>query len=302
MTKGRPKKDSAGLPDWFDIKKYQPARDFGALQWFEQLVFRERIFAVYEACLKHGVKDFKVLLPAFRMLQDDPVITALRVFNAGERVVDHEEKLDIPDVDNQITLRTSHINADPVIGSIISFFRGAGVTALTAGDLQSLEPKNYGEEGVRTQITFNEDGSLNISEPPLKFRGRPIVAFDLSLKDEILIREMRELLREMRKMTKPVPLAFVKNSDFLKWYNSGVLPYLDLMLWGKIGHDYTWAAFIRELSLILDDPISSESAAMKAAQSYAKKLLDPQTIRTLEAQAYRESSHGAKKSGKLLVT
>ncbi|MGB9152474.1 MAG: hypothetical protein WCD70_05245 [Alphaproteobacteria bacterium] len=32
---GRPKKGSAGLPEWFDIKKYRDARSYGAAEWFQ---------------------------------------------------------------------------------------------------------------------------------------------------------------------------------------------------------------------------------------------------------------------------
>ena len=116
------------------------------------------------------------------------------------------------------------------------------------------------------------------------------------------MRETRNLLREIRKTEKPHPTAFTKNSDFIKWYNSGALPYIDLSFWEMLGHPFKGSAFINELVEIMDgDSVSSESAAIKAAQTFAKGLLTAQTIRTLEVQASHERKHGAQKSSKFLV-
>jgi len=37
---GRPKKGSAGLPEWFDIEKYQQAEHYRAMEWHRQLAIR----------------------------------------------------------------------------------------------------------------------------------------------------------------------------------------------------------------------------------------------------------------------
>ena len=45
---GRPKKGSAGLPEWFDIEKYRQAKTYGAAEWFSS-------FPVIAACrLRQG--------------------------------------------------------------------------------------------------------------------------------------------------------------------------------------------------------------------------------------------------------
>ena len=297
---GRPKKGSTGLPDWFDIEKYRPSRSFGAMGWYEQLVFRSRLFENYDWCLKNADKNFERLSKAFDMVRENPIITWQRVEEAKAHVVTKETQHENP-VLGKITARSGYFITDPVIGHSISPLQGPGVKLLTTGNRGNIEPKNYGEKGTTGKITFHEDGTSDFHEPPLSWWGQPVIAIDLAIKDEILIREMRDLLRDLRKTHKSPEIPFMKNSDFLKWYNSGVLPYLDLLLWEKTGHDFTASAFIKELSQILDNPISSESAVIKSAQSYAKKLLDERTLRTLEAQAARERPRGAKKSGKFLV-
>ena len=56
---GRPRKGSPGLPDWFDIEKYRPVKNFSALEWFEQLVFRGRLLLAIDECRKAGDESLK---------------------------------------------------------------------------------------------------------------------------------------------------------------------------------------------------------------------------------------------------
>ena len=294
---GRPKKDSVGLPERFDIEKYEPARDFDTMGWYEQLVFRKRVFTACEGCLKKGHKDFSRLAKALSLLQDDPIITEQRVWDSVIHIVENEIPNNNPLLGEGI-FRSGHLVVDPVIGITVRPLDGSGLTPLMVSNIYDLAPP---EDDDTANATFDKNGQCYIDEPALLWRGLPIIAIDTTINDKIILREMRDWLLELRKAERKPPLAFTKNSDFLKWYNSGVLPYLDLLLWKKMGHAFKWSAFINTLSPILDKPVGSESAAMKAAQNYAQKLLNGQTLRTLEAQASREHSQGTQKSGKLFV-
>ncbi len=292
---GRPKKGSAGLPEWFDIQKYAPSHSFGAAEWHAQLTFRKRVFEHIEICQQSDDKGFKPLKQALSLLHEDPLITEQRVMETHSFV----EKADIQKPNAlQKDIHAGRLLIDPVVGMTVAPVAHSGINLISNGQLSGIKLQ---ETNKKNTLIFHNDGTYELHEAHLQLYGNPIVAIDLSLKDEILLREMRDLLKALRKEAHAPTLPFVKNSDFLKWYKSGVLPYLDLLIWEKMGHAFVWASFIKELSQILDAPISSESAAIKSIQNYAEKLLDEETLRTLAAQVSREQSHTAKKSGKFLV-
>jgi hypothetical protein len=294
MCKGRPKKDSVSLPEWFDIQKYKSARDLDAMGWCDQLVFRGNLLIGIEDCRREGDTEFKRLETALKLLYDDPLITEERVKQTISLVVDDETEKD------GNTVVSGHLAVDPVVGFTLRAPNGTGLKILTAVHRKDIEPPEN-EEGIIAESEFSVDEPFEFTSPPLRWKERPVIALDLSLTDEVLVQDMRGLLRNLRKTEKAPHHEFTKNSEFLKWYNSGALPYLDLVLWEEMGHEFKGAAFINELSLILDAPISSEGAALKSASIYARKLLNGHTIRTLAAQVAREGSDGSKKSGKLLM-
>jgi hypothetical protein len=75
---GRPKKDSAGLPDWFDIEKYRQVKSYGAAEWFQQLAFR---LFVYD-WLTDENGPFSLGNEWLDLLQTDPHITIARLEKA----------------------------------------------------------------------------------------------------------------------------------------------------------------------------------------------------------------------------
>ena len=299
---GRPKNGSAGLPEWFDIRKYLDARDLGAMGWLEQLIFRGRTLIGCDDCIRAGDTEFKRLDVALKMLQEDPIITEERVSKTRTSIIDGETQYNDPE-SGDWTILTGAISTDPIVGMTIRPRPGRGITLLTLGDRDAIMPDAFNDEqGIVRHFTRHEDGQWDINDPLLHWRGQPVITFDPSLKPEIIMREMGDLVRKLHRAEKTTPFAFTKNSDFSKWYNSGVLPYIDLKLWESMGYEFKWSAFISELNQILDKPISSEGAAIKSAQSYCQKLLNVQTLQILEAQAIRERQSGAEKSRKFLVT
>jgi hypothetical protein len=125
---------------------------------------------------------------------------------------------------------------------------------------------------------------------------------DLTLPDDILKRDFADYLNSRRANSESAASPFFKNQDFAVWYNSGVLPYLDLRLWEiESGQTFRWSAFVDELNLITDKPVGSEDACRKTAKALADKLLGDRTIRMLNFQAVKEQDDGHKKSGMLSV-
>jgi len=234
------------------------------------------------------------------MLHDDPIITEDRIAQANKFVTEDESQRIHPEW-GECTVSTGYFDFDPVIGLTVRPINGEAVTLMTMVNRANIKPDDEDGE-IEGEFVPRADGSYEFKNPPLTWCGRHVIAIDPAVSDDIIMRETRNLLREIRKTEKAPPAAFTKNSDFIKWYNSGALPYIDLSFWEMMGHDFKGSAFIKELDEILDgEPVGSESAAIKAAQTFAKNLLTPQTLRTLEVQASHERKHGAQKSGKFLV-
>ena len=297
---GRPRKDSVDLPEWFDIEKYRGVRDLDAMGWYEQLIYRGRLIIAYDKCQRNGDKDTKHLEAAIKILRDDPIITEERIAQTKKFVTESESQSIHPEW-GECTGWKGYFDFDPVIGLTVRPVNGEAVTLMTMIQRANIKPDDEGGD-IEGKFVPRADGSYEFKNPPLTWCGRPVVAIDPAVSDDIIMRETRNLLREIRKTEKPHPTAFTKNSDFIKWYNSGALPYIDLSFWEMLGHPFKGSAFINELVEIMDgDSVSSESAAIKAAQTFAKGLLTAQTIRTLEVQASHERKHGAQKSSKFLV-
>jgi hypothetical protein len=125
---------------------------------------------------------------------------------------------------------------------------------------------------------------------------------DFRLPDALLKERFAECLRGQRKSIKTSPGAFFRSQDFAAWYKSGVLPYIDLMMWEKAsGQTFRWSSFVDALSSVMNKPVGSEEACRKTAKALAAKLLTENTLFVLNYQTGKELGENTKKSGKLLL-
>jgi len=307
---GRPKKGSAGLPEWFDIEKYRVVKNFRAADWLKQLVCRRSLFDYIEHPDREKSESAQdALKEALNLLKADPVITKSRI-------------LDTPPKTRFIYGEMRAV-VDTALGYALSSMmsRPAGVKDVTYFEIEGLcvhLPKN-----IRINLaahlslflvkpaempTLYKSTSLNVGEADdclhamLRERGMPLATIDLSLSDEALIGEFKAYLKRWRKVLGKVSSPFLKSADFSSWYNNGVLPYLDLRLWEVVtGEPVRWAAFANALTKIADKPVGSEGALAKTTKKQAAKLMDGRTLRILQSQVLREQSGELKESGKLAV-
>lgn len=322
---GRPKKGSTKLPEWFDIEKYRCVKEMGAAGWFRQMVIRSAMFG-YEAELEriraNGGGSNKqerwhesLSLP-WHQLRDliwkDPIITRKRI----EDLVPFGDDEDPKSPWYHFSFVQSYFIGMIHIGE-------QGLHEATCLDVffgYSKFPDKYktflNTPGNITQIF---DGGIDIHikyETPeeevaalQKFLHSPcslmapLISVDLELPNEVLLAEFEEFLREKRKANgQTSSFPFFRGADFKDWYNSGVLPYLDLLLWEKItGTPIYWPIFASVLDDILDDHIIGDGALRKTTRAHAAKLMDDSTIKTLHSQASREKAGKLEKSGKLFV-
>jgi len=310
MKAGRPKKGSAGLPEWFDIEKYRPLKSFKTADWFEQLAFRKSLFD-YARYLnkdkKESVSD--ALNVTFSLLKADPVITRERIVQTPftERVISGE-KHEILDRALGFSL-WNMISSGPSIRDI-GYSELQWLGSLLPDEMRTalVEHLALFLDNIKITSTKIENMPLDLGAAQEFLRSlftemeTPVATIDLSLPDEALIAEFKDYLKNWRKRLGKVASPFYKNPDFNGWYNSGVLPYLDLQLWEiATGEAIRWSAFTEAMNRIADRPVGGEGALRKTTQSHAKKLMDVRTLRVLQSQVGREKSGTIKQSGKLIV-
>ena len=300
---GRPKKGSAGLPEWFAIEKYRAAKDWKAAEWHLQLTIRWKMFRYVKHLATLGINVSAVLQEALRLIREDPVLTVTRINAVSPKSL--------------AFVGLDMLGPDPVLAFVRGSLRSnvAGVRDMDFG--QALQvvlaiTKKWDitrfhhryPHIVKTGRVYRRVESLardsgEFLENLLNNWEAPLAAIDLTLPDKILMKDFTAYLKEKRKQKGRVESPFIKNPDFKSWYRNGVLPYLDLTLWELAsGEGLRWSVFADALNKIVDVPIGSEGALIKTTKAHAKKLMNAQALKILSSQATREEKDAATKSGK----
>ncbi len=295
---GRPKKGSAGLPDWFDIGKYRQGESYGAAEWFQQLAFRSFVHAKLSgesSCIKEWLT----------LLQSNPHITTERLESSiieaeGEEAIVRDWYVE--SLINEISLPHPH-----------SYY---GVKPATNGDITTayqiysdnrrtflIKQENAKHADIEAIAKLHAQGKEFFTDSPIYSSPcRKLVQVDLTLPDTVLKKSFAEFLKIQKKDIEKSASPFFKNQEFAFWYSSGALPYLDLQLWeAESGQSFRWSAFVDALIILTEEDVASEDSCRKTAKALAAKLMDKRTIHLLKFQAYKEISEGRKKSGTLFV-
>jgi hypothetical protein len=299
---GRPRSDSVALPTWFNIETYRQVKAFGAAEWFQQLTVRvvlDEDFPFNPAWTQR----------CLHLVQADPHLTIARL----------EATNSAPQDEDLVSVigsgRMTHI--DLLINHMtIDGYSAYGIRPATNGEITraSIPASHLPVELLKDHKNLSDMELAKVNELWDELERKPYVGscfwskyrrfatIDLSFPDAILKKNFAEYLKAQRKNAADAESPFFKNQDFSVWYNSGVLPYLDLRLWEiTTGQTFRWSAFVDALNLIADQPVGSEDACRKTVRALHSKLIDNRTIRMLNFQAIKEQSGSANKSGKLFV-
>lgn len=306
---GRPKKGSAGLPEWFDVEKYRAALNFKTIDWFEQLAPRAGLFSFADHLKQHGENIRDGLAEALALIKENPVITRSRMEAAPLKTVSMNGQ-NVEVIDPSITAMRMSMDRRLIGVSDIDLNHTSRLVMSLKEEWQLALAAQLSWRFIKPEEMPPLYREINILIPwkddffPTLFDTweAPLAAIDLALPDEILMKDFAAYLKEKRKRRGNIDSPFFKSPDFTDWYKSGVLPYLDLTLWElATGESIRWNAFAEALNEIVDDPIGGEGALMKTTKAHAKKLIDARTIKILKSQAMREEQGADAESGKLTV-
>jgi hypothetical protein len=285
---GRPKKGSAGLPEWFDIEQYQQTEHYRAMEWHQQLAVR----FVFHERLCGEKKDQKICDIWLHMVAAGPCLDNNEFHDAFVAcgIVEPTPKFaSIIEPPGDGLIRRLMSIDDPVHG--VKVMNNQDMRHLTMEDAPDDETdrKTWHSEPFFDESTF--------ANPLARY-----MEVDFRLPEELLKKQFAECLIEQKKNIKKTVAPFFKSQDFSVWYNSGVLPYIDLRLWELAsGHAFRWSAFVAALDTIINQDVGSEEACRKTVKPLANKLMTENAIFILSHQAHQEAKSGRKKSGKLFV-
>lgn len=219
------------LPKWFQIKKYNLAKNFGVRQWFEQLCVRNIVFAVISrriSLLKKENKDIfddeflertDNFFEALAIINDDPIVNVI----TNEKLLKYsyfysikemlQEKLHLAFGVRPITIREL-IEIKKVINP------------------ELLDVIKIYDDGNFAFLEDIEDLDQTIDKMATKYssESHSTVRINWCLPDNLLIDHFKNYLESYRPKGMRDKKRY-RHPDFNNWYRLGILPYIDLKIW-----------------------------------------------------------------------
>lgn len=286
-------KNVSELPRWFQLKKYDFTKNLDALGWYEQFFVRGTF--LYHAREMREEKeifpeDFKQAMTASRenpytLIDNDPRLARYCTYETPQYMHEHPLK----------TLKKNSTRGLTTIKSITMRDYIGFKSLLRPERMQYIE--NWFNKPDSEKDFFPEDAPW-FNEPicnsfsPLYGKTLDTVIVNLRSPDSFLIESFKNYLAEKRKTIQIFSKKHFRESDFNNWVNLGILPYLDLIIWGI-------EAEIQIPNRILADALyphgeKGEETIRKTTSHLAEELLEGKSIYQLIKQAAAEI---AEKSG-----
>lgn len=275
------------LPSWFSAQRYKGIEEFDAANWLEHLNYR------------FGLLNGNPIYPD-RISGDD---LAERLDRWRDRV-----RSDAEAIFRDPLLRAEKVTAFVVHGGgPVTIVRGTflakspgraplekvifqDILDLAMSDKFSLEEADANLErwsSIKSmERNFSISGAASESEIAIGASKRPVISVDLAASDSDLEEYFRHWLKSVR--TERGLKAVRKNApDYRAWVGYGVLPYLDLKIWGLLnGAEVTAQAFASALPEITGDHYRGADSVRDNTIPWARRLME--SLTALEALAKSE--------------
>ncbi|HEX8542670.1 MAG TPA: DUF6387 family protein [Pseudomonas sp.] len=278
-------KQARKLPSWFAPTKYQGADDFKAAKWLEQLRFRRRLLIgnpLYPAPAVCG--EAELALAEWR-------VRAEKI--ANELFLDPYQQLVKTEVftihgksSSELVVRGSFQSpgpGQPLLRTVV--FKD--ILDLARRDDFSLDEDQPNRRRWdllrRSGGAFTLPGAIASSTIELEPLNCPVISVDLSASDS----ELRDYFEQWLGIARAERgLAAVRKNapNYQAWAGYGVLPYLDLKIWGLLnGFEVTAQAFANALADITGDHFRGVDSVRDNTIPWARSLMED--LSALEALA-----------------
>lgn len=301
------------LPTWFKLEKYRETNQPDPDNWYDQLMVRyflrnalkykeKRMFALWEI-----IKNQKLL-----DMDEENAFNILEAMSAPGNILSQCEEGESVRL-RAITPRLHQLqilpeNAKPeeaarAVGCVTNLmmygtylFSEKAVQDNVLKKLDGLvdkEKKRWAERPAEDSVAWIHQPFDRLCQDP-RFAAAPEFAFawvDLEASDEQIKAEFsRWLVQERERRNVPAVRKSFNESDFQGFYESAVLPYLDLMFWATLENVKINQYVIAQA--IFPDAYAPESEVdplgrLKTTKKKADYLMKYDTLRRLELQTTR---------------
>lgn len=215
---------ASDLPEWFDIGKYNDCESFGAIEWFDQLSRRAKLFESNAAWMS-PLSISKIDRPE--------VLSVWRALTFGEY-----ESIQSDPLRKRDAQCLERADSQPIssIGTIDFFYQRMRDSVAARDGLCPVE-KSLRWNALDDSSIAGIDAIRAAQNYPLYFEAYPpqrpphaVIRVDLGATDSALKKSFDSWLAQARAEL-PADVRKPANPIYSKWARYGLLPYLDLRLW-----------------------------------------------------------------------
>jgi Family of unknown function (DUF6387) len=261
----KPEASKVETPTWFNLRRYGGLRELGALQWFDLIALRCYLLGELEAPEDLGARV------DLRRAIDEICIDPL-----NDRQLDRS----FPD-EMYWYWYCAHS---------FHWLEPSGVKLLTHSDLNGVaewEEKRRDTQSPTPIVDLNSPICCNNA------LGETVqlMSVDLNSPDAVLVEQFKKNLSELRKVIQQPCAVESVSPSFEAWIDHGVLPFLDLKLWGNAHNK--WISNPRLARAIYSDQLRGEGSIRNTTEAHADALMDTRspTFNGLRIDARRERSY-----------
>lgn len=242
------------LPSWFKLEKYEATQSFGAVDWYEQLAFRQALELFDEPYHRDAVRMASAALrvaplriprrtalpPRFLICAKEVLATSSRRAIGPTTFMDLGTNLE--EMTNYTVFQAGRTEQDESVTDQVDGWRqlyhniGHDLNVLNA--CESSEPLNEGKYlKVMQQHSATAPEGYFFDQPsePMVVDSqttRVLLTVDLAASDTILKKGFAAWLAGVRSAAEP-EIVPKRRATFDRWSGYGILPYIDLWMWAK---------------------------------------------------------------------
>lgn len=242
------------LPSWFKLEKYEATQSFGAVEWYEQLAFRQALEMFDEPYHREAVRMASAALrvaplriPRHTALPPHYLVSAREdLASSSLRAVGPTTFMDLgtnlQETIGYTAFQAGQTDQDESVTDQVDGWRqlyhniGHDLNVLNA--FESSEPLNEGKYlkvMQRHSATAPEGYFFDQSSEPMAVDSqttRVLLTVDLAASDTILKKEFAAWLAGVRSAAE-AEIVPKRRPTFDRWSGYGILPYIDLCMWAK---------------------------------------------------------------------
>jgi hypothetical protein len=277
------------ITEWFDVRKYDGLKSLDLVGWAKQVTSRSFThWLLTDHLLRYESLDDPRQIEILKD-QKNHALNWIRSFVRDPIVPPFKD-------DEKIGIWRNGSASRPYDGHTIRAMTASNVYFLSlerdsespywqavfsAGDAE-----NYGRTTPEQDKILKTPADLIYKKKGIDTDGLTFVEVDLKATDEQIMSDFRHWLTNYRQVVDtPAPQQNFTDKDFSAWFEAGVIPYIDLMLWSLAGNCSITQNVLGQV--IFPDEYSADTTERirRTTRPKAERMLRQDFARAIEIQA-----------------